>query len=347
MPLRWFDSVDFYTAISAFPYEANNGVSIGSSFARTGRNGFQFSGAANWVRKNLGGNYASLVVGAAIQSLTVPAAIGVLGFCDNGTPQVGAAIDSVGRAQITSGSGATLAVSSSNPFLTNQFHYMELEVVSFGVGGAGITNVYADGSMVLSYTGTNIQTANAYANQMMLGKQINGGSGTYNMDDIYCLDESGAAPWNAPLGDSFVVARMPSASGSFAQWTPNPAGSNLNWQRVDEIPADGITTYNQASATGSRDSFVYPTWPPVGITLPNIAAIMAVMELEYGETDSAGTATVQLIPRQAGTDDTSAVAITLGVGFAYGYSIWQKDVNGNLWLPPNLNATEYGYKRIS
>jgi len=347
MGMLWFDGADYYTSSSAFPYDANNGVSIGTSFARTGLNGFQFTNA-QWIRKSFSTNYTSLVAGTAIKPTNMTAgSAGALAFADNGTGQVGVTIDSLGRAVIVNGNtGAALATSSVHAMVLNQFHYLELEVASFGT--SGVTNVYADGSLILSFTGKNFQSANQYANQLYIGQFSNNSSGmTLDHDDIYALDESGPAPWNAPLGDSFVVARMPSASGSFAQWTPNPAGVNLNWQRVDEIPPDGISTYNQAAASGIRDSFIYPTWPPAGITLPNIASIMAVMELEYGETDSAGTATVQLIQRQAGTDDLSATAIALGVGFAYGFSIFQKDVNGNLWLPTNLNATEYGYKRIA
>lgn len=346
--ILWFDGADFYTSSSIFPYEANNGVSIGTSFARTGLNGFGFTNS-QWIRKNVGANYTTAAAGAAVKPTNMTSGNGsVLTFVDNGVGQIGASFDSSGHGLIVNGNTGAVLATSTSAFTLNQFRYVELEVPSFGVGGSGTTRLYVDGSLVLNYIGTNIQTANAYFNQVAYGKYANSGSGiSCSMDDLYCIDESGPAPWNSPLGDSFVVAMMPSASGSFAQWTPNPAGANLNWQRVSEIPADGITTYNQATATGSRDSFVYPHWPPAGITLPNISQIMAAMILEYGETDSPGPGGVQLITRQAGTDDTGAAAIPLGVGFAYGYSIFEKDVNGNLWVASNLNATEFGYKRIT
>lgn len=349
--LLWFDGADFYTTSSIFPYEANNGVTIGTAFKRTGLNGFSFSGT-NWIRKSLPYTLgASMVMGAAI----APTLFGIsgvsaaFGFADLGIEQVGLYFNVNGQFFVGNNNVA-VSPQMGGVAILNQFHYLELEV-TFGGIGAGSANVYLDGAQVIGVSG--IKTAfsgHNYANQAYFGRYTTGGGTagmSFALDDVYVLDTTGPAPWNGPLGDSFVVTMMPSASGSFAQFTPSPAGTNLNWQRVAEIPADGATTYNQAAASGSRDSFVYPTWPPAGITLPNISQITAVMELEYGELDSAGSGSVQLIPRQAGTDNTAATIIPLGVGYAYGYSIFQLDVNGNLWLPSNLNATEFGYQRIT
>lgn len=343
--MLWMDSLDFYTSSAIFPYESNGGVTIGSSFARNGLNGAQFS-AANYVRKNLQTNISSIVAGRAVKFTTMPgggpAANGILAFEDALLSQISLAIDPTGKAVLANNGGTILASTSGLVCPINQWHYFELEVVNFATS-TGVTNVYVDGSQVLSFTGTNITSSNTFCNQVTYGRRTNaGGVGVDNGDDFYCLSRVGASPWNAPLGDCVVVAEMPNASGSFTQFTPNP-GTNANWFNVKEIPADGITTYNASSATGNRDSFNFPTFPPAALT--SFGNIIAVMMLEYGQADTAGACAVQLSARQAGVDAFGS-NINLGVGFTYGApTFFQKDVNGNLWIPSNLNATEFGYKR--
>lgn len=352
--ILWFDGADYYTSVNPWPYSIiGNAPTIGSSYARTGINGLHISFGNNFgngiTPYASSGNWGMGGAARPDSFSGSSAATSLMGLYADGTEQVSLYMDNLGR--LFCGRGVTPGSSGVTPSaygVVNQFHYYEL-YATISSAGAISAQAYADGVLVQSSTLTGV--ASSGVNSYIFGnKQTSSqfAGPVYAMDDIYVIDGSGSAPWNAPLGDSFVVGEMPSASGSFAQWTPNPAGANLNWKRVNEIPADGITTYNQAAATGSRDSFIYPNFPPVGVTLPNIYQIMAVMELEYGETDSAGPASVQLIPRLSGVDDISQPAIALGVGFAYAASIFQKDPNGSLWLASTLNTpTEFGYKRIT
>jgi hypothetical protein len=344
MAMLWFDGGDYYTSSSIFPYEANNGVTISGTYARTGRNGFGIFGQ-DWFRKNLGENAATLVMGSAVSVLSEPTSgiVEMMGFVDAGIEQVGLYYNNAGQLLLGHNGAIVTGVSpTSAPFTyVNQFHYYELQVTFASSGGS--YKVFVDGGQVLS--GTGIQTAysgNNYANQAAFGRFAGSNEGSQAMDDLYVLDTTGSSPWNAPLGDCAVVCEMPSASGSFAQWTPNP-NTNANWQNVDSIPPGA--NFNQTAVTGARDSFNYPSFPPAGLT--NIGQILAVMELEYGETTAAGSASVPLIPRQGGVDNVTAAPVALGLGYTYGYSIFELDVNGNLWIPSNLNATEFGYKRTS
>jgi hypothetical protein len=354
MAVLWFDGADYYTSATPWPYALiGNTPGFGSTFARTGAGGLNASFGANWgnaiVPYAASGSWGMGMAARPSSPLAgSSAATSMMGLYANGTEQVSLYLDNLGRLFL--GRGVVAGSSGVTPAsygVVNQFHYYEM-FASISAAGAISAQAYCDGTLVQTSTLNGVAGGvNAfYFGNKQTSSQFAGPQ--FAVDDMYVIDGSGPAPWNAPLGDSFVVAEMPSASGSFAQWTPNPAGANLNWNRVSEIPPDGITTYNQAAATGSRDSFIYPNFPPVGVNLPSIYQIMAVMELEYGETDSAGSASVRLIPRQAGTDFVGATPISLGVGFAYGFSVFQKDVNGNLWLPSTLNApTEFGYERIT
>lgn len=334
--IYWFDGFDQNTALSNYNQSTN--CQITTTHARTGIQCMNNFGGT--LYKGFPVSLVTGIVGSAVYltayenngSLVTP-----LGLGSGASPLLVPGINNVGQLYVSyNGAGPSSpagGVLSPVSIPLNQYHYVEL-VGTIGGAGTGSATIYLDGIPVVSITGQSFGSV-----------QINSivciGSNQF-IDDIYFADTSGGAPWNAPLGNAAVVTQFPSASGSFTQWTPIP-GTNKNWQNVDSLTPSPGTVYNKSSASGNRDSFVYsPSFPPAG--LPAYQQIIAMMVQEYGQSDSAGPCAVQLINRQAGVDNNSS-NINLGVGSAYGYAIFELDVNSGLWLASNLNATESGYLR--
>jgi|HubBroStandDraft_5_1064220.scaffolds.fasta_scaffold14786_2 hypothetical protein len=329
--LYWFDGFDQNTLLSNYDFvnncqtttlHARTGIQCMWNFGGTLVKGFPISLTTGIVG-------AALFLGAYQTGVVYP-----MGLGNGNSPLLTPGINNVGQLYVSyQGNTNPVAGALSNVRIPlNQSHYVEI-VGTIGAGGAGSASIYLDGALAVAVSGQNFGTT-------PINSIICQGQNQW-IDDIYFMDTSGPAPWNAPLGNAAVVTQFPTGAGSFTQWTPIP-GTNANWQNVALLTPTPATVYNKSSASGNRDSFTYPTFPPTG--LPAYQQIIAVMLEEYGQADSAGPCAVQLINRQSGVDAPSS-NITLGVGSAYGYAIFEKDVNNGLWLASNLNATESGYLR--
>ena len=342
MGVQFIDGADYITtavwptASGGTPWDLIYGSpSVGAAFARTSVNGY---GTANsGMRKNLSENIATVIAGAAFKVSNVTGYI--MRFDITGNVQGGVRVNSTGTISYVTQYGTTFGPSTYQlPF--NQFHFIECQV-TFATA-SGTVNVWVDGNLILAATGTLVNPNNIgsnYCNQVFFGNDDNITRSAVAVDDIYILDNTGPAPWNARLGDVEISAFVPTGIGSFSQFTP--VGKANNWQNAAPIPSKAYSFYNQSSVSGSRDSFNY------GITAPaGSGPIIAVMVMALAQTDSAGTRSLELSASQAGTDAFSP-AINLGVGFIYidsGGWIMETDVNGNSWTIANLSATEFGYE---
>jgi hypothetical protein len=269
MAVLFIDSAQHYTDPVLKWDSAIGGTVMNTSIFRTGTQSIQFNASAGYyVQKNFANNahwFLGFAFRPVFSSPGAPAT--VLQLYDAGTVQLTLTFDNLGRFQFYRSSSPVAVGSLSSAFTQNVWHYIEVEVVINS--STGVASLHVDGVSVLTGTGLNTQaTANAYANQIMFGpKSLNTFPANTYAQDFYILDASGSAPWNTFLGDSSVLAFLPSGNGSTQQFTPTYAAwpastvvtigttiqdSNGNIQRVTGLAA--------ANITGSSP----PTWATTG-----------------------------------------------------------------------------------
>jgi hypothetical protein len=234
--------------------------------------------------------------------------------------------------------GGTILGATTVALTVNTFVYIEVKILVAPSGGT--VDIRFNGASVLSLTAQN--TANSGVNgwnEFRFGcVGSTGGSQPleWDYDDLYILDGSGSAPWNTFLGDCRVDARLATAPGNAAAWTPS---TGANWQCVDDIPPNDDTDYVSATASGVTDTFVTQDAPVSG------AVIYGVQHcLNMRKTD-AGLCSVAPVVRHAGTD---YVGGNLNPGITYACWRGVQPTNpgtGAQWTEAGFNAAEFGYKR--
>jgi len=352
--LQWMDGFAYTTVGAELPYETKYDLhdsNIGPAYGRNGGSGFQsavYLYGPNFLIKSLFGNHNTFWQGKAVR-IDAMGSVGAcfMGLQDAGTMQVSYRFDVVGHLLAVRGDpGGTptpLCISATT-YSPGTFHYIEAKTVINSATGS--IQIWVDGVKVASASSVNTQVSgNATANQEYIGMSLNSIGAGYpgvSICDMYCLDTTGAAPWNNRLGDCTVVTQVPSGPGSFAQFTPS---QGQNYQNVDTIPPGA--NYNSGSAVGQRDSFAFPG-------LPSTDTIYAVMPMPYAGNSAAGSRSVAATARQGSTDKILP-NVSLGVGSVYALAsstgtgalnnnIVETDVNGLAWTPTNFNATQFGYE---
>ena len=264
---------------------------------------------------------------------------------DGGTTQWTLAVLGDFRLQIRQGgvAGTVLATSSATGLATGVAAYLEVKGVIHP--SAGTADIRVNGVSVLAATGLNTRSsANNAWTAVQLGVSTTTGSNletleTVDYDDLYVLDGSGAAPWNAFLGDCRVDARYPTAEGATIGWTPSTGTDNA--ATLDETAPNDDTDYNTAAVTSLTDTFVCQDAPVAG------AAIYGVqVNLSAKKTES-GTCSLASVIRQ-GTTDLAGPAQDPTTSYAYLRTVYPTNPHTSAaWTESDFNANEYGYTRTA
>ena len=156
--------------------------------------------------------------------------------------------------------GSTTLFTATN-IAVNVWHHLELKVTMSAT--AGSVELRIDGVPVGMFSGnTKNGGTNSTIDTVKLGGSGNNTSITITRDDLYVLDDTGAAPYNNFLGDVRVYSLSPTGAGSSTQWTPD-AGSN--YAEVNEIPYSAAN-YVQSNTSGQRDTYALADLPAGGVT---------------------------------------------------------------------------------
>lgn len=162
------------------------------------------------------------------------------------------------------------------------------------------------------------------------------------IDDLYLLDPTGPAPYNARLGDCRVETILPNADGASSQWLGSDANSLLNYQLVDENPPSS-TDYVGASTTGLRDLY--------GLTDPSGAGagdILAVQVQAYMAKSDAGVPVGNLNGvLRLSTGEVASTALASGAQIASTYAtkeaaIATVDPTGAVWNGASVTNLQAG-----
>lgn len=338
-------------------YSTGNGNNTNSGFV-SGR-----IGGKAW-RFSVGSSFQP-VTGQQYKAIPTPSTEMILGFALNvdegaysvydlrGTPRdimlVGVSNGSifVGGIGVSSANLVTLYGASGALIGTTDFqivpgtwNYFELRVKINGASGEVELRINGGASSLGVVTDSNGSATIQHV--QILSKSTSGtfpGQLSTTTDDIYVVDcTTGSAPTNTFLGDSVITTLVPEGDGANTDWTPS-AGSN--WEDVDEIPADGDTSYVSSNNVGDVDT--YET-EDLGSSPPTVYAIQANL---YAKKDSAGTREIAAVVRDGGTDYVGATK-TLSTSYIYYSEIMEENPGtSSPWSVSEINADEFGVKVVT
>jgi len=339
-----FDNYNDITQIWDTSQQSNGGIVFSSGNARFPAPGSLTSQGIkinqnSYCRKNLPSSYATLVAGCAFQNFITSNTHAFFSFEDSTTLQVCLAVTVAGALQFYRGLPSTNPIGSAtaNGVITSGiWHFIEIQVTINS--STGVVKCWLDGTLLINSTGLNTQASgNASANQVRIG-DFNNATGMF-ADDFYCLDTTGSAPLNAPLGDSRIITKMPSSAGDLTNWTANGAGSN--WQCVKEIPPDDDTTYVSSNTTSQRDSYTMQSASLVNT--PNFV----VGRYRYKKDDASMHTMSPLIKTPSGTTNVSFGSFTVASQYVFSDVQFGTDPSGGAWTASTADAVQLGQEETT
>ncbi len=329
--IEGFDNLDVaYLQLKQWVYATNggDGVAPGVTTGRLGGQAFYLTGGFNdrniaWTHPLVDTTgtvtigFAYLLSGASnTSSVTVFSTTGTMfSFAMSGNTPL-----------IRNSAGTT--VITGTPIAYGTWNYVEIQCVK---GATGTIEYHLNGALIGGPSVSNFGTGNA--NNLQLFHNRSGQTSYY--DDMYFLDNAGTLN-NTFLGDVRVETLMPTGVGNQSDWTRN--GGAANWDRVDEIPPDGDTTYNAASVVGDVDTYVFADPTPSSGTVFGLQT-----NLTTRKTD-AGVRTTKAVTRVGGTDYDGAATAALATGYSVYTEIQEQDPTAVDWTLASVAAAEFGVK---
>lgn len=353
----WSDGWDHYNSLlQKWDFDSGFGIAINTTNGRfAGSQGLslgQLNIGAGYAWKNLLTTLSTVIIGFSIKLQLVPNSTNYcLTFYDSvaNASQVSLAIDPQGRFQfyigggITGGTGTALGPNSGAVAVRGGvWYYLEVKYTASTTVGLAELRLNGNSSPIISFSGNTQSTTNAWTDRIVLG--INTLNNSYNYDDLYILDTTGAAPLNTYLGDTRIVTVFPNADSATAglnQFSTSPAqAAGSHYLNVDENPPDDNTSYNFDSVVNDRESYRHTAATVTG-SIPFVNAWARF------EKDDATTRQVAIVTRSNVTD---VVGPTVNVPSSYVYANQVTVVDPNTaaaWTQAGVNAAEFGLKIIS
>ena len=250
-----------------------------------------------------------------------------------GTAQCTLGMDSTGHLVALAGNnGAPLGLAGPTVPAFNAWFYIEIDVL-IGSGGTGSFRCDLDGVTQFNLAGvTTQQSGIAQCSWIMhLG---NWGGHSTQYDDEYVKTTAG------PLGPSRIVLKKPSSDGALTQWTASPVGPHFS--NVNEVPADGDTTFNFDATAGDIDLYGFTA---LGQTPAHIWAVQVDL---YARKDDAAARAIATEVRSGGANFVGASQTLSSTYLASILQIYEQDPNtAAAWTLANLDAAQFGVQTIS
>jgi hypothetical protein len=257
---------------------------------------------------------------------------------DNGTLR--AYVVTAGGGGSGSGTTSSLLGAASSSMSSDAWHLIELHLIASTTTG-GTCEVYQDGSLVITATGTRTCQTNANCGSVELclthvsTTALPGSSGSYHaFDDLRVNDTSGSVNTGRP-GDGSIRALIPNGVGTTIGGTPlTGTPSSTNWQNVDDIPPTA-TDYNAGTSVGTGET--YTLTDPSGS-----GSAQAVNVLAYTlNADNGGGSVGITVKTAAGTSEGTAQPITATATY-YSRVLDTDPSDSGAWSATKLAALEAG-----
>lgn len=294
--------------------------SISSDVARTGTKSLKLTpGAGNAVvaaRVAFGGAPRfTFGIGVAIYMATLPAGNDRIGyqFRDNtNTPILTICFQSDGSITARKGDHTGTVIDISDSILqAGTFNHVETKATFDTV--AGFVEIRVNGVTKLQIGGLNLGAAGC-AQYAFVG--FNGGGCPVSyFEDEFAWDDTGDEN-NDFVGPQRILTYFAIADTAQADWSK--VGDADGFDCIDNVPADGDTTYLGSDTIGDKSDFALPTLPP------ETAEIRGIIVPVMARLDAAGIGNV-LVSMISGADDAPGTDYPLTTGYTYYRNVFERD----------------------
>jgi len=352
MALIFCDGFDHYsTAELNLKWNvAINNLVIQNTIARNGGQAVYFAGNDPSLNKTLSNNSTNLIAGVAFYPTSFSSGIfgnGIFSFGYNGADQISIIPTITGGLQVVfngfsngwaNSPNTVLGTTSSGLLNLNVWNYIEVQT-NFTSAASGYVNINLNGQSAhtLSLTGIATLTSGSIPgiNQVALGHSLssNGDNSIY-YDDFYLCDNTGTTN-NTFLGDIKVITLTPSASGRLNQFTQTGGTTGGHYTAVNEIPADGDTSYVASSTVGNIEDYKLST-------LPGVGAVYGIQVVAYVRKDDAGARSLAI-----GVGNGSTESFNSGSYLTESYQFYTNPLNTNPLTSANWSPTDFSTLQAS
>lgn len=250
---------------------------------------------------------------------------------DNGTLQAELRNDASGRLILTR--NATALGTATGSLSLTATHTIEW-LCHIDDAPNGWSNLWVDGSAVLSLTGIDTKTtANASATRFWLGDA----SLYSHYDDFYVRCGSGMGSADALVDVGVACLRPTSDVAGGSLWTPSTG--SLHYAVTDDTTQSLTDTdYDSGSAVGAQQANEYGNLASTGYT------VLGAQYNVWLKKDDVGTRNVKIYCVSGTATSWSPAYSVLDTWTNFTYQ-WETDPNtGSAWTATALNAAQFGYR---
>lgn len=340
--LRWIDGFESYdttngntTSIITGKYTSSGGT-ITVRAGRLGGHGISLSGSQT-LRTPVFTANDTWIVGFGFYYTHIASEQQIMLFKDGTTNQCSLYLTINGELRFYRGDqGSNLGTSTGARIRAGVWNYIEVKVKINTT--TGTVDIKVNNASVLSLTSKNTDSAStSQATNIALGTSTSG-SDIFTFDDFYVCDKSGSNN-NTFLTPQKVTTLLPTGDNGTNQYTPS-SGAN-HYDRVNETPPNGNTTYVSDSTSGHIEEWNYAD------TGSEVTSIKGVQVNTVFETDSASAFSIKNHINSGGTSSDDAG--TAGVNGTYNTPAFLAELDPNtsaLWTKTNLDAALFGVKTV-
>lgn len=343
MSLIFMDGFDHYSSVlDKWSVASAFGISSGGV---DGSNMLYYGGniaTGEYAHINLG-DHADAVIGFdfKINAMTT-GPMQFLCLMDGGTPQFSLWIDG-NTSEIVACRGGNIIfgmptdLGRGSVVLTQgAWYHLEVKV---SISNSGLFEVRLNENSILVGSGDTQDTANSTWNALRIGGGGGGGSGFfkgYGIDNLYVLDTTGSDN-NDFLGVCSVDFLSVDGDGSSSDWTPS-AGSN--YQCVDDVPADGDTSYVSSDQLGDVDLY---TFTALGHSRP----IKAAQLVSVARKEDSGVAAITNKTKVGGVVRSATTVGDLTTSYGSIRSVMEKNPDTSAaWAAADFSSSEFGFEVV-
>lgn len=340
MAVLGMDGFDVYNGVGSNLGLGSKWTASGTVALATGRFGgqaVQMNSGTKFIRRTV--NPVAINSGTiafAFQADNLNAATNIICIIEQalGSAQMHIGITNTGaigayRSTVAAGtSGGTLlgSLSAAGVIKPETWHFIE---VTFTINDTtGSVTIKVDGVSVytVSSVDTKFSATAGWANFLLA---VTAATTIVTFDDVYWTD-------GASLGERRVQNLKPTGDVSGAT-DFTPLGGGTHYSEVDEVTADGDTSYVQGSVVGNVDRYTFED-------LPLTATVDAVQINAFAmKTDAASRSIALQVKSSSTTSDGSDNALAASYGKFE--RLLTVDPNGSAaWTPAAVNALEAGVK---
>lgn len=248
----------------------------------------------------------------------------IVALCDGEVIGTFLQLTSTGDIQVVC-NGAVLATTSALGIAVGTWYFIEFKCVC---GSSGSFELRVNGTTVASGSGNTQAGTHAYHDRVRF---CGGADANPCTDDFFVLDGAGTTQNNF-LGDSKIVAILPSTDAGPNAWT---ATGTPHAGQVSENPPDDDSTYVQDGASGDKELWNYSQ-------LSGLGTVQGIQISTDARLTDVGSIGLKTLAKSAGVESDDAGQAVTGVTYSTFTRIMATDPSGNPWTEATLNAAQFG-----